>query len=91
MQEKLDIAETFLDRVTAQENDNVIAWTLYAMLYEQKGLDMNAEITFKKVLKINQTQYAEQLAALSNAPNETSHADELPTDLSIAKKEEGKT
>lgn len=95
MQEKLDMAETFLERVTAQENENVIAWTLYAMLYELKGLDMNAEITLKKCLRLNQAQYAEQLAALthqhstSGGPNDSSHAEE-GADLH-AKKEEGKS
>lgn len=96
MQEKLDTAETFLERVTAQESDNVIAWTLYAMLYEQKGLDMNAEITLKKCLKFNQIQYAEQQAALNNSasianntsggPNDSAHLDEAGEQ---ARKEEG--
>ena len=54
MQEKNDVAETFLERVLSQENENIIAWTLYALLYEQKGQELNAEITLKKALKMNQ-------------------------------------
>jgi hypothetical protein len=68
MQDKIDTAETFLERVTAKDmpnspasvssnddaaNLNVIAWTLYAVLYEQKGLDLNAEITFRKAHKLS--------------------------------------
>lgn len=53
MQEKNDEAETFLERVTAQENENVIAWTLYGILYEQKGQELNADITFKRSTKLN--------------------------------------
>lgn len=67
MQEKFDIAETFLERVTAQENEHVIAWTLYSILYEQKGQDLNADITLKKVTKINQAKYAELLASYQAA------------------------
>lgn len=66
MQEKNDVAETFLQRVTAQDDENVIAWTLYAMLYEQMGQEMNAEITIKRVLKINQVQVSELQAMLHN-------------------------
>lgn len=62
MQERFETAETFLERVTAQESDNVVAWTLYAMLYERKGEEMNADITIKKVVKMNQIQVAEQQA-----------------------------
>ncbi len=54
MQEKIDTAEIFLERVTAQENENLVAWTLYAILYEQKGMELNAELTLKKVIKLNQ-------------------------------------
>ena len=53
LQEKNDMAEMFLERVTAQDSENMIAWTLYAMLYEQKGQELNAEITFKKAHKMN--------------------------------------
>ena len=68
MQDKIDTAETFLERVTAQDamnspssaiassddaNLNIIAWTLYAVIYEQKGLDLNAEITLRKAHKLN--------------------------------------
>lgn len=54
MQEKNDVAETFLERVLSQESTtNVIAWTLYALLYEQKGQDQNAEITLKEATKMN--------------------------------------
>ena len=63
-QEKNDVAETFLERVIAQDNENVIAWTLHAILYEQKGQELNAEITVKKVLKLNQAQFAELQAQL---------------------------
>jgi len=66
MQEKNEVAETFLQRVTAQDDDNVIAWTLYAMLYEQMGQEMNAEITLKRVLKINQVQVSELQAMMHN-------------------------
>lgn len=68
MQEKNDVAETFLERVTAQDPDNVIAWTLYALLYENKGLDLNADITLKKVIKLNQAQLAELQASLAPPP-----------------------
>ena len=53
MQDKNDMAELFLERVTAQDPDNIIAWTLYAILYEQKNQDLNAEITYKKAHKLN--------------------------------------
>lgn len=85
MQDKLDVAETFLDRVTAQEGENVVAWTLYAMLYEQKGQDMNAEITLKKALKINQNLLAEQQAALIN----DSHVEDNAEHASSVRKEDG--
>lgn len=65
-QEKNDIATTFLERVTAQENDSVIAWTLFTILYEQRGEELNAEITLKKVLKLNQAQYSELQSSLLN-------------------------
>ena len=87
MQDKLDVAETFLERVTAQENENVIAWTLYMMLYEQKGQDQNAEITLKKVVRLNQTQLAEQQqAALIQI--DTSHLEESGEPSSI-KRDDG--
>jgi tetratricopeptide (TPR) repeat protein len=85
MQDKLDIAETFLERVTAQESENVIAWTLYSMLYEQKGQDRNAEISLKQVLKLNQAQYLDQQNSLAASQNQ------LPIELddgsSTARKE----
>ena len=59
MQEKIDTAEIFLERVTAQENENLVAWTLYAILYEQKGMELNAELTLKKVIKLNQALITE--------------------------------
>jgi hypothetical protein len=68
MQEKNEVAETFLERVVAQDNDHVIAWTLYALLYEQKGQELNAEITLKKVLKMNQAHFAELQASLLHTP-----------------------
>ena len=61
MQEKYDESEIFLERVTAQENENVIAWTLYGILYEQKNQELNADITFKRATKLNNTQYMEML------------------------------
>ncbi len=80
MQEKLDMAELFLERVTAQDQENIIAWTLYAMLYEQRSQDLNAEITYKKAHKLNQNLHA----------NDTSHADSHEMEGSILKKgEEG--
>lgn len=54
MEEKYDVAEVFFDRVTCSENDNVIAWCLYAMFYELTGQDLNADITFNKAVKLNQ-------------------------------------
>lgn len=66
-QEKNDTATTFLERVTAQENESVIAWTLFTILYEQRGEELNAEITLKKVLKLNQSQYSELQSSLLNA------------------------
>lgn len=84
MQEKYEIAETFLERVIAQENENVIAWTLYAMLYEQKGQDLNADITIKKVMKMNQAQLNELMISMNIVPIQPETEDES------AKKEEGK-
>lgn len=83
MQEKYDMAETFLERIIAQENENVIAWTLYAMLYEQKGQDLNADITLKKVLKMNQAQLNELMISMNVLPPQPETEDET------AKKEEG--
>lgn len=83
MQEKYEIAETFLERVIAQENENVIAWTLYAMLYEQKGQDLNADITIKKVMKMNQAQLNELMISMNIQPPQPEIEDET------AKKEEG--
>lgn len=60
MQEKYEMAELFLERVTAQDGENLIAWTLYAILYEQKGQDLNAEITFKKAHKLNQDLHTKE-------------------------------
>lgn len=59
IQDKHDTAEIFLERVAAQEPENLVAWTLYSILYEQKGLELNAELTLKKVIKLNQTLLAE--------------------------------
>jgi hypothetical protein len=75
MQEKNDIAETFLERVVAQDNEHVIAWTLYSILYEQKGQELNAEITLKKVLKMNQAHFAELQASLMNTPTHQAQLD----------------
>lgn len=55
MQENFDIAEIFFDRVTCNDTENVIAWCLYAMFYEQTNKDQNADITFAKTIKLNQT------------------------------------
>ena len=89
MQEKNDVAETFLERVLAQENENIIAWTLYALLYEQKGQELNAEITLKKALKMNQAHLAELHGHLNGlneiAPSENTGAEET----SAKKAEEG--
>ena len=90
MQEKNDIAETFLERVLAQENENIIAWTLYALLYEQKGQELNAEITLKKALKINQAHLAELNAPL-NGLNELAPSENAAAAEETSKKaEEGK-
>lgn len=80
MQEKNDEAETFLERVTAQDNENVIAWTLYGMLYEQRGQDLNADITFKQTVKINNALNLELYPPVSNQPEGEEEMD---------KKEEG--
>ena len=69
MQEKYDESEIFLERVTAQENENVIAWTLYGILYEQKGQELNADITFKRAVKLNNVQYMEMLPIAQPADN----------------------
>jgi hypothetical protein len=74
MQEKNDVAETFLERVVAQDGEHVIAWTLYAVLYEQRGQELNAEITLKKVLKLNQAHYAELQASLLAASQTAAEA-----------------
>lgn len=90
MQEKNDIAETFLERVLSQENENIIAWTLYALLYEQKGQELNAEITLKKVLKMNQAHLAELNAPL-NGLHEFAPSDTVGEEyVSTKKAEEGK-
>lgn len=89
MQEKLDVAETFLERVISQDSENVIAWTLYTMLYEQKGEEMNAYITLKKVIKLNQTQvlHEQQLAEAAEAAEDVSQSkkeddiDEIKTEM----------
>ena len=87
MQEKNDVAETFLERVLAQENENIIAWTLYALLYEQRGQELNAEITLKKVLKMNQAHMAELNAPL-NGLNEMAPSDNYIEEAAISKKTE---
>lgn len=70
------MAETFLERVVAQESENIVAWTLYLILYEQKEEDLNAEITLKKLLRMNQAaQQASALNSTSQVPND-SHLDE---------------
>lgn len=89
MQEKLDIAETFLERVTAQENENVIAWTLYSMLYEQKGQELNADITLKKVMKMNHSQFVELQNSYIQFAQTTHGTLELEESSSTARKEEG--
>jgi hypothetical protein len=53
MQEKYEVAETFFDRVTCKESENVIAWCLYGMFYEQTQQELNAEITFNKTLVLD--------------------------------------
>ena len=55
MQENFEIGEIFFDRVTSNDPENVIAWCLYAMFYEQTNQDQNADITFAKTIKLNQT------------------------------------
>jgi tetratricopeptide (TPR) repeat protein len=66
MQEKYDIAETFLERVISQSGDNVIAWTLYAYLYERRGQELNADITYKRANKLNQQLLQQQQQQLLN-------------------------
>ncbi len=88
MQDKFDVAEIFLERVTAQENENLIAWTLYSILYEQKNLELNAELTLKKVIKMNQALLAEaQAAHEKNHPNANDTGAE--EEAVSVKKEEG--
>jgi len=82
MQEKNDMAELFLERVTAQDGENLIAWTLYAILYEQKGQELNAEITFKKAHKMNQD--------LHTKDPEMSHIEHELRESSMKKAQEGK-
>lgn len=86
IQEKYDLAETFLEKVTTQEPENIIGWTLLAILYEQKGQELNAEITMKKTLKINQ-------AILNEMANLNSSLNHVPTETdlegSVIKREEG--
>lgn len=86
MQEKYDLAETFLEKVTAQESDNIIGWTLLSILYEQKGQELNAEITLKKTLKLNQN-------ILNEANNMNASLNQLPVEMdleaSIIKRDEG--
>jgi hypothetical protein len=55
MQENFEIGEIFFDRVTSNDPENVIAWCLYAMFYEQTNQDQNADTTFAKTIKLNQT------------------------------------
>ena len=55
MQENFEIGDIFFDRVTCNDPENVIAWCLYAMFYEQTNQDQNADITFAKTIKLNQT------------------------------------
>jgi hypothetical protein len=85
MQEKYDISETFLEKVTTQDTENIIGWTLLAFLYEQKGQELNAEITMKKTLKINQN--------LLNETNLNASINQLTNDIdleaSMIKKDEG--
>lgn len=95
MQEKLNLSETFLERVTAQDSQNVVAWTLYSILYEQKGQELNAEITLKKVLKMNQSQFIEKQAVLNsqlnhaNPPLAPSDSNVEETGETPAKKDDG--
>ena len=81
MQEKYDMAELFLERVTAQDGENLIAWTLFALLYEQRGQGLNAEITFKKAHKMNHDLHMNDVE-ISNIENELQAS-------SIKKLEEG--
>lgn len=73
------MAELFLERVTAQDSENMIAWTLYAMLYEQKGQELNAEITFKKAHKMNQALNTHH-DDLNNIEAELQASDKLKAD-----------
>lgn len=86
MQEKYELAETFLEKVTAQENENVVGWTLLALLYEQKGQELNAEITMKKTLKLNQSLLSE-----SNNMNASTNqiSNDIDLEASMIKKDEG--
>ena len=86
MQEKYDLAETFLEKVTTQENDNINGWTLLALLYEQKGQDLNAEITMKKTLKLNQSLMSES-NNLNASTNQMSN--DIDLEASMIKKDEG--
>jgi hypothetical protein len=85
MQEKYDIAEVFFDRVTCNDSDNVIAWCLYAMFYEQTNQDLNAEITFGKTFKINQAIEALHDHHFNSAEEELKHHDENVNDDTINK------
>lgn len=60
-------------------------------LYEQKGQDLNADITLKKVLKLNQSQLIELQAALNNQLNQQlgiAPSTDAPVEDEAAKKEE---
>jgi protein required for attachment to host cells len=61
---------------------------LYALLYEQKGQEMNADITLKKVLKLNQAQFGELQSSLLNQNNSSSTTQHNETEEE-SKKEEG--
>jgi Flp pilus assembly protein TadD len=86
MQEKYDLAETFLEKVTTQDSENVIGWTLLALLYEQKGQELNAEITIKKTLKLNQSLLSES-NNLNASTNQISN--DIDLEASMIKKDEG--
>jgi hypothetical protein len=82
MQEKYTIAETFFDRVTNQDSENVIAWYFYALYYELTNQDLNAEITIKKAHKLNyNVEYQQEQHQLAQmAASETETDDQLKKD-----------
>jgi hypothetical protein len=97
MQEKNDIAETFLERVIVQDKENIVAWTLYAILYEQRGEELNADITFKKAIKLNQvdktrnteTPMTRTATATANTANGDQNTNEQSEEMLIKKQDEG--